>query len=88
MSKDYKLYNRYVATNTGSVSGYVKNMTETSGSGYLSSLDTIVYETEEMSFLEIEKIFKEKYPLHYIHLRKKFEKKIKKLLKAYEESAI
>jgi len=62
---------------------------EQSGSGAMpnSTVNCIPnYQIKEMSVKEVEKVFLEKYPLQYAILRKKFEKKLKKLLKASEDN--
>jgi len=85
--KDYKVYHQYIPTKDSS--NIVKN-TETTGSGELPFSTTIEmvfeYIGEEKTAAEIEEIFKNKYPLQYLQVKKKFDKKIRKLLKANEEA--
>lgn len=68
----------------------ITTSTESTGSGDLPLSKTTssgtVYILKEKTDLEIETIFKEKYPLEYIHLKQRFNKKIRKLLKANEEA--
>lgn len=89
MSRDYKIYRRYLALNS-KVSNATVNTTETTGSGDFSKINATCsfnpnYKIKEKPVEDIEVIFKEKYPVQYLSLRKKFEKKLKKLLKANEK---
>jgi hypothetical protein len=89
MDKAYKLYHRYIAGNS-SVSNTTVTYQEQTGSGALPNLTEKVipnYQLSEKSPREIEEIFKEKYPLQYLVLRRKFEKKMRKLLKAIEDES-
>ena len=87
MSKQYKEYFRYIANNQ-QLSSTAVYAFENSGSGVIpdSTVNCVPnYQIKEPSIKEIEDIFKEKYPLQYLILRKKFEKKMKKILKANED---
>lgn len=64
-------------------------MVERTGSGDFSQFDVttnVVYHISEKPYSEVEELFKTKYPIQYAQARKKFEKKIRKLLKANEEN--
>lgn len=89
MSKGYKLYHRYLASDS-KVSSTTVVFSEQSGSGALPSTTgdiTPKYQLSEKSSKEVEEFFKQNYPLQYAVLRKKFDKKLKKLLKINEENS-
>jgi len=98
LSKDYKLYHRYLSeqrskeTNTTEIT-----YSEGSGSGAMPIDSTNpkteapinpVYVVTEMTAIEVEETFKAKYPLQYLQARRKFDKKLKKLLEANEEAVL
>jgi len=92
LSKDHKLYHRYLADlRSKAVSTTVTVSLENSGSGEMPVSNTIpeipinpVYVVEKLSTKEVEETFKAKYPLQYLQARKKFDKKLRKLLEANE----
>lgn len=72
------------------VSNSTVSFQEQSGSGALPCTTKEIipnYQIQEKTPKEIEEIFKQKYPLQYLVLRKKFEKKMRKVLKANEDSS-
>tara|TARA_R110000868_G_scaffold9099_4_gene46045 strand:+ start:298 stop:582 length:285 start_codon:yes stop_codon:yes gene_type:complete len=88
MSRDYKIYHKYLAR-TSKVYNTSVSISEATGSGDFSKINSTApvypnYQIKEKPAEEIEVIFKKKYPLQYLSVRKKFEKKLKKLLKANE----
>lgn len=92
MSKDYKLYHRYLSERRLKESSTTATYSEATGSGEMPMNTTTpeipinqVYTVKEMTASEVEQIFKAKYPLHYLKVRKKFDKKLKKLLDANDE---
>lgn len=62
---------------------YSTAMLESTGSGDFSTLENSV--PTQLDSTELELYFKETYPLQYLVLRKKFEKKMKKFIKMQEE---
>lgn len=94
MSKDYKLYHRYLQQQRAKETTRTNvHSTEGSGSGEFPFFSTTatarfdqVYSIKEKTYSEIEQTFKDKYPLQYLQVRSKYEKKLKKLLEANEQA--
>ena len=94
MSKDYKLYHRYLQQQRSKETTRTKvHSTESSGSGQFPFFSTTatalvdqVYSIKERTYSEIEQTFKKEYPLQYLQAKEKFNKKLKKLLEANEQA--